>query len=221
MSAIMRSRNGVMVVSSRDRSRGRTALPSTKGYQEASGSATAPLSCGGAAPFNQSLWVACRPTNLVERTRWDRSSRMASRSAQGIFTLRSYRSGSHDVVIGTPERGMAVWNGADPADIGRIAPLTRFGGEPDRGQGRRTGQRRLRRPALVRTGRNTSGVSGRHGPIDRIGDTRRTTTRCPCRQRGHKRTGGTTEAVGPAAHAGSGSTAAPVIVSASGAGAGR
>src|SRR3954465_3959962 len=54
MSAIMRSRNGVMVVSSRDRSRGRTALPSTKGYQEASGSATAPLSCGGAAPFNSS-----------------------------------------------------------------------------------------------------------------------------------------------------------------------
>jgi hypothetical protein len=170
---------------------------------------------------NQSLWVACRPTNLVERTRWDRSSRMASRSGQGIFTLGSYHSGSHDAVIGTPERGMAVWNGADPADIGRIAPLTRFGGEPDRGQGRRTGQRRLRRPALVRTGRNTSGVSGRHGPIDRIGDTRRTTTRCPCRQRGHKRTGGTTEAVGPAAHAGSGSTAAPVIVSASGAGAGR
>ena len=44
-----------------------------------------------------------------------------------IFTLRSYRLGSHDAVIGTPERGMAVWNGADPADIGRIAPLTRFG----------------------------------------------------------------------------------------------
>src|SRR3954468_7486359 len=57
MSAIMRSRNGVMVVSSRDRSRGRTALPSTKGYQEASGSATAPLSCGGAAPFNPSSLV--------------------------------------------------------------------------------------------------------------------------------------------------------------------
>src|SRR4051794_13143276 len=55
MSAIMRSRNGVMVVSSRDRSRGRTALPSTKGYQEASGSATAPLSCGGAAPFNRAI----------------------------------------------------------------------------------------------------------------------------------------------------------------------
>jgi hypothetical protein len=53
MSAIMRSRNGVMVVSSRDRSRGRTALPSTKGYQEAPGSATALLLCGVAAPFNQ------------------------------------------------------------------------------------------------------------------------------------------------------------------------
>ena len=169
---------------------------------------------------NQSLWVACRPTNLVERTRWDRSSRMASRPAQGIFTLRSCRSGSHDAVIGTPERGMAVWNGADPADIGRIAPLTRFGrtGPRPRTQDQATAPSR---PALVRTGRNTSGVPGRHGPIDRIGDTRRTTTRCPCRQRGHKRTGGTTEAVGPAAHAGSGSTAASAIVSASGAGAGR
>src|SRR4051812_34499740 len=59
MSAIMRSRNGVMVVSSRDRSRGRTALPSTKGYQEASGSATAPLSCGGAAPFNRRSQTGC------------------------------------------------------------------------------------------------------------------------------------------------------------------
>jgi len=50
-----------MVVSFRDRSGGRTALPSTKGYQETPRSATAPLSCGGAAPFNLSYW----PIKLV------------------------------------------------------------------------------------------------------------------------------------------------------------
>src|SRR5690349_3757904 len=69
MSAIMRSRNGVMLVSFRDRSRGRTALPSTKGYQEVSGSATAPLSCGGAAPFNRHRGRSLSSTPFMHQSR--------------------------------------------------------------------------------------------------------------------------------------------------------